>query len=136
MSALPLISELSDKGIRIRVDGPDLVLSPKKALTPNLVSRLKNEKPALIQSLKELRRKAGADWEEIAGHPDRLKAFTELLMIVKMRENGITPDHYTSETECKQCGPVPIFEGCPSMVAGCPWCFNRHRGLPIPKSIT
>ena len=137
MSALLIISELSDRGIRVRVDGPDLVLSPKKALTPNLVSRLKNEKPALIQSLEELRRKAGADWEEIAGHPDQLKTFTELLMIVKMRENGITPDHYTSKTECKRCGTVPIFEGCPPQVNGCPWCFNRIKGRPIPfiKSI-
>ena len=46
MSAVPIFSELSDKGLRVRVDGPDLILTPKKALTPNLASRIKKEKPA------------------------------------------------------------------------------------------
>ena len=134
MSALPLFSELADKGLRVRVDGPDLVLSPKKALTPKLASRIKKEKPALIRSLEEIKRKAGADWDEIANDPAQLKAFAELLMIVEMREKGITPDHYTSETECEGCGTVPIFEGCPSQVDGCPWCFNRIKGLPLPRT--
>ena len=132
MSALPILSELSDKGLRVRVDGPDLVLSPKKALTPNLASRIKKEKPVLIQSLEEIKRKAGSDWDEIANDPEQLRAFAELLMIGEMRERGIVPDHYTSETECKHCGPVPIFEDCPPQVDRCPWCFNRIKGLPMP----
>ena len=133
MSALPIFSELSDKGLRVRVDGPDLVLSPKKALTSKLASKIKKEKPALIRSLREIQQKAGADWDEIANDPARLKAFAELLMIGEMRERGIVPDHYTSETECKHCGPVPIFDGCPPQVDGCPWCFNRLQGLPMPN---
>ena len=28
--------------------------------------------------------------------------------------------------------PVPIFQGSPSKVDGCPWCFNRNAGLPMP----
>ncbi len=132
MSALPIFSELSDKGLRVRVDGPDLVLSPKKALTPNLASRIKKEKPVLIQSLEEIKRKAGSDWDEIADDPAQLKAFAELLMIGEMRERGIVPDHYTSTTTCNHCGPVPIWDGCPPEVLGCPWCFNRIKGLPIP----
>jgi len=133
MSALPIFSELSGKGIRVRVDGPDLVLSPKNALTSKLASKIKKEKPALIRSLQEIQRKAGADWEEIANDPAQLKAFAELLMIAKMRERGIVPDHYTATTECEHCGPVPIFEGLPEKIKGCPWCFNRIKGLPIPR---
>ncbi len=133
MSALAIITELSDKGLRVRVDGPDLVLSPKKALTPNLASRIKKEKPVLIQSLEEIKRKAGSDWDEIADDPAQLKAFAELLMIGEMRERGIVPDHYTSRTECKKCGTVPIWLGCPPQVNGCPWCFNRLQGLPMPS---
>ena len=133
MSALAIITELSDKGLRVRVDGPDLVLSPKKALTPNLASRIKKEKPVLIQSLEEIKRKAGSDWDEIADDPAQLKAFAELLMIGEMRERGIVPDHYTSITECKKCGTVPIWLGCPPQVNGCPWCFNRIKGLPMPN---
>ncbi len=136
MSALPIFSELSDKGLRVRVDGPDLVLSPKKALTPNLASRIKKEKPILIRSLEEIKRKAGPDWDEIANDPAQIKAFAELLMIGEMREKGIVPDHYTSETECKHCGPVPIWQGCPSEVNGCPWCLNRLKGLPVPNTRT
>ncbi len=133
MSALPIFSELSDRGLRVRVDGPDLVLSPKKALTPTLASRIKQEKPAMIRSLEEIKRKAGSDWDEIANDPVQIKAFAELLMIGEMREKGITPDHYTSETACKHCGPVPIWSGCPPKVNGCPWCLNRLQGLPIPN---
>ena len=133
MSALPIFSELSDKGLRVRVDGPDLVLSPKRALTPTLASRIKKEKPALIQSLEEIKRKAGSDWDEIANDPEQLKAFAELLMIAAMREQGIVPDHYTAMTECSGCGTVPIFEGVLEKVSGCPWCFNRLKGLPMPS---
>ena len=132
MSALPIFSELSDRDIRVRVDGSNLVLSPKKALSSNLVSRIKKEKPAVIKSLQEIKRKAGPDWDEIANDPAQLKTFAELLMIGEMRERGIIPDHYTATTECKRCGPVPIFEGCPPKINGCPWCFNRIKGLPMP----
>jgi len=52
MSALPIISECHDKGINIRVEGSEIVLSaPKGTLTPDLVARVKREKPALLVSL-------------------------------------------------------------------------------------
>ena len=132
MSALPIFSELSGKGIRVRVDGSDLVLSPKTALTSQLASRIKEEKPALIKRLQGIKRKAGPDWDEIANDPAQLTAFAELLMITEMRQWGICPDHYTSETECKHCGTVPIFEGCPRNANGCPGCLNRLKGRPLP----
>ncbi|MCH8867870.1 MAG: hypothetical protein IID58_13600 [Proteobacteria bacterium] len=135
MSALALFSEFSDRGITIRSDGPNVVVSPEKAITPDLVQRIKKEKPSLIRELEKLQREAGNDWDEIAADPAQLKAFAELLMIVEMREKGICPDHYTATTACKHCGPVPIWDGCPPKVNGCPWCMNRHRGLPIPKEV-
>ena len=120
MSALPILSELSVKGLRVRVDGPELVFSPKKALTPNLASRIKQEKPVLMRTLAKIKQKAGSDWDEIANDPEQLKAFAELLMIGEMREKGIVPDHYIAETKCEHCGTVPIWEGCPPQVNGCP----------------
>ena len=52
MSALPIISECHDKGIKIRIEGSEIVLSaPKGVLTPELISRVKKEKPALLASL-------------------------------------------------------------------------------------
>ena len=135
MSALPLLIEFSDKHIKVRVEGTEIALSaPKGALTPCLVSRIKEEKAALLVSLEKIREKAGEDWEKIVNDPAQLKSFADLLAISEMREGGIVPDHYTSETECKHCGPVPIYEGCPPQVDGCPWCFNRLKGLPIPRA--
>ena len=132
MSAQALLSELSDRGIRVRPNGQKINLSPKEALTPELIDRIKSEKPSLLRELERLRKEAGNDWDEIAADPAQLKAFAELLMIEDMREQGVAPDHYTATTTCKHCGTVPIWDGCPSEVQGCPWCLNRHRGLPIP----
>jgi len=134
MSALPLLIEFSDKHIKVRVDGAELaLLGPKGALTPCLVSRIKEEKAALLVSLEKIREKAGDDWEEVSDSPDQLKVFADMLAIEDMRRRGIAPDHYTSITRCRHCGPVPIWEGCSSRVLGCPWCLNRHKGLPIPR---
>ena len=133
MSALALISEFSELGIKVRPNGKDVTVSPKRALTPDLLKRIKQEKPALLRELERVRKEAGKDWDEIANDPMQLKAYFELLMISDMRSRGVIPNHYTSTTTCKHCGPVPIWEGCPPEVLGCPWCFNRHKGLPIPR---
>ncbi len=135
MSALPLLIEFWNKGIKVRVEGSELALTaPRGVLTPCLVSRVKNEKPALLVSLDKIREKAGDDWMEVSKDPAQLKAFADLVAISEMRERGIVPDHYSATTECRLCGPVPIFEGCPPEVGGCPWCFNRLKGLPIPRA--
>ena len=60
-------------------------------------------------------------------------AIMDAVSFVELRERGIAPDHYTSVTDCTHCGPVPIWQGCPPAVLGCPWCINRHENLPIPK---
>ena len=134
MSALPMIAELSNKGIRVGIDGDELTLrAPKGVLTPALVEKYRAQKSNLLRSLAEVREQAGDDWQEIAGDPDKLKAFTELVMINDMRQRGIVPDHYTAMTKCSGCGTVPIFEGVPERVSGCPWCFNRLKGLPMPS---
>ena len=134
MSAVATISEISKQGISTRIEGDELVVSaPKGTLTPEVIANLKSRKPELLRLLKELRERAGPDWAEVSGDPAKLKAFAELVMITDMREKGIVPDHYTAVTECRGCGAVPIFEGVPPQVNGCPWCFNRLMNLPIPR---
>ena len=54
-------------------------------------------------------------------------------MAAKEREAGRVPASYTSTTTCRECGQVYIFAGAPAGVDCCPWCFNRVRGLPIPR---
>ena len=133
MSALPLLIEFWDKGIKVRVDGSELTLTaPRGVITPSLVSRVKDEKPALLVSLDKIREKAGDDWMEVSKDPAQLKAFGDWVAVSDMRERGIVPDHYSATTECKRCGPVPIFAGCTPKINGCPWCFNRIKGLPMP----
>jgi len=64
--------------------------------------------------------------------PSEVPVVIEMLGIQDMRYRGIVPEHYTATTECNRCGPIPIFEGCPPQIDGCPWCFNRVKGLPMP----
>ena len=114
MSALPLLIEFSDKGIRVQVDGSKLALTaPKGAITPTLISKIKKQKPLLLVSLDKIREKAGDDWAEVSNDPEQLKAFADMLAIEEMRQQGVVPYHYTATAECKHCGPVPIWEGCP-----------------------
>ena len=137
MSALPLLIEFWNKGIKVRVEGSELALTaPRGVITPSLVSRVKDEKPALLVSLDKIREKAGDDWMEVSKDPAQLKAFGDWVAVSDMRERGIVPDHYSATTECKRCGPVPIFEGLLNKILGCPWCFNRIKGLPIPMRRT
>ncbi len=134
MSALPIIIEITDQGITARVEGDGVALSaPKGTLTPEVIAKLKSMKPALLRSLKKLQDRAEEDWDEISKSPEQLKAFAELIMIEDMRHRGVVPDHYTATINCKHCGPVPIFEGTWPESDGCPWCFNRLKGLPVPK---
>ena len=65
-----------------------------------------------------------------------LKALARAIQTRRMRERSEVPSHYTAVTVCAHCGPVPIFPGVAEQVQGCPWCFNRTKGLPIPKAPT
>ena len=80
-----------------------------------------------------LRVLAGPDWPEISADPLQLDAFRVAAETAKRIRFGIVPDHYTNATNCKHCGPVPIFPGCPPQVDGCPWCFADQSPPPIPE---
>ena len=46
-------------------------------------------------------------------------------------DQGKVPGHYTHPATCKHCGPIWLwFSGD---VLGCPWCWNRIAGRPIPR---
>ena len=135
MNALGIIGDLAGRGVRIRIDGSDIELfGSSDIVTADLLARLHMNKPALMRSLIEIQAEAGDDWQEISGDPEKLRAFVDMLTIAAMRERAEVPPHYTATTVCRHCGPVPIFPGLPDKVAGCPWCANRLRSLPIPKA--
>ena len=90
----------------------------------------KTDKRGSVSSVSEWSELLENKNDELEEH--EIPVVIEMVAIMEMREKGITPDHYTSTTTCKHCGPVPIWEGCPPKVNGCPWCLNRHKGLPMP----
>jgi len=79
--------------------------------------------------ISELRDLTGDDWPEIKNDPDALDSFAHAVSTRRMRESGRRPSHYTQVSICKHCGPVWLWEGAPEHVQGCPWCFNRLRGI-------
>ncbi len=102
--------------------------------TESAVESVDNWSENLRKCADELQREAGDDWGWVSADDATLIGFADSLAIVQIREQGRIPDNYTATTECKRCGTVPIFEGCPPEVDGCPWCFNRLKGLPIPRA--
>lgn len=71
------------------------------------------------------------DWRNGEIDIDTLAAFTRSLVQRREMDQGIVPDDYTERATCKQCGPVWLwFAG---EVLGCPWCWNRRAGRPIPR---
>ncbi len=85
-------------------------------------------------TLADMRQTAGLDWKEIKDDQGTLEALARSIQIRRMRERGETPPHYTATTVCDRCGQVPIFPGAGKRVKGCPWCFNRISGLPVPRA--
>lgn len=134
MTPLQILSEFSALEVQISIDGKDLLLMARSdRLSDSLVTTIAAAKPILMEELQELAELAGDDWCEILGSPDQLKVFYEMNQIVKMREKGIVPHHYTATTNCENCGIVPIWEGCGPQVIGCPWCLNRAAGRFVPR---
>ena len=133
MNALPLISAFSDRGITVIVTGDDLNLNaPKGALTPKLVSCLRQDKRDVILWLDRLRNELGEDWEEFSQDPAKLKAATDSLMTEISRRWGVSPDHYSAIVHCQTCNQdVPHFPVGDDTVRACVWCLN---GQSVPTS--
>ncbi len=100
-----------------------------------------SEKPKALTDKTDKRASVSyvSEWSELLENKNgdlteqEMPVAEEMVVITEMRHRGIVPDHYTATTNCKHCGPVPIFEGNWPESDGCPWCFNRLRGLPMPN---
>ena len=128
MSALPLLSELAGQGVCIRVDGHNLAVSQDK-LTDSLITKIQDNKPALIADLEKLRSIAGTDWQEIVSQPEQLRDLIHSFVTTEARERGEIPVHYTAVVYCQTCNQdVPHFPVGVDTVAACVWCLN---GKPV-----
>ena len=138
MSALPLLSELAGRGVHIRVDGHNLVVSQDK-MTGSLDTRIRENKPALIASLKQLRQYADGDdddWQEVVSHPDQLRAFIYSIVTSEARERGEIPPSYTATVHCQTCNQdVPHFPIDSDTVETCVWCMGGQAPPPLSTAI-
>lgn len=145
MSAL---AEVAAAGGKIWTEGDKLRYQiPKER--PDLLGIIRAEKPRLLPILQMVERACkGLDLDPLKlalslepsdlgtlgkDSTKQLRIYAEAVADRLARERGEIPAHYTAKTVCSGCGPVPIFRGAPEKVAGCPWCWNRIRGLPMPN---
>ncbi len=150
MNTAELLTEVQRRGIQLRAEGASLhYRAPKGTLTADLRAQLKAHKAELLTALEkptaeriaqdhgltlaDLKQSARLDWPEIQEDRATLEALARAIQIRRMRERGEIPPHYTEVTVCAHCGPIMIFPGVAESVEGCPWCFNRVAGLPVPR---
>lgn len=143
----------------MRQSGFDLRLLPGERLVvfpvppPDLVQRLREAKPELLRWLKLeqaatqacqglegyvtpgnlLSRLEPADLAELEACPDPLPFLASFAIACAwsdFRKEGVAPPAWNKVAECGRCGKVWLW--CSARVAGCPWCWNRKQGLPIP----
>jgi hypothetical protein len=149
-----LLTKLNSRCIVLRLDGAGLIATPRERVTKDLLKLISDHKAALVDYLSSsvaanddthhgdnraflgrLRTELGEDWDEISSDPAQLEAFARLFRTDECRRQGKRPAHYTATAICRGCGPVSIFEGTAGHVLGCPWCYNRVNGLPIPSPL-
>ena len=124
---------LTDKTAK-RVNSPGGLTdkTDKRASVSSVSDRSEGFETQVVED-NELRETLGDDWDEVSSNPAQLEAARFLVTEAKQVANGVIPERYTQITDCKYCGPVFVYEGYPQPANNCPWCFNRIKGLPIPK---
>ncbi len=146
MNTAALLNEVTRRGIKLRPDGDALCYTaPKDALTPDLLVELKTHKAELLAELSVSITLPDTPEDDILAEAQRIaanepnlsddeyQALIRSIQTRRMRERGEVPPHYTEITVCAHCGPIMIFPGVAESVEGCPWCFNRVAGLPVPR---
>lgn len=71
------------------------------------------------------------DWRNGDFGRSALRAFAKSLVQRREMKKGQVPAHYTEQATCEQCGHVYLWTH--GHFNGCPWCWNREAGLPIPR---
>lgn len=113
-------------------------------VAPDLLADLRANKVAVLRELErrtvhgvtftDLRREAGDDWDSMLEDWPLMQAFARAIAERRMRDRGLVPPSWRATVECAQCGPVPHWAERPPRLLGCPWCWNRLRGLPMPPA--
>lgn len=84
--------------------------------------------------VREVLHLAKGDCHLLASLPDAACiAYARALIAIADRRAGYVPQGWAQACTCDRCGPVWLWGDIPRHVLGCPWCFNRAAGLPIPR---
>jgi TubC N-terminal docking domain len=156
MTAIRLLAELHDAGIRLAVNGERIRAEPTRGTIPApLLQRIADHKPALrdlltspagdtLRTLLDLAIDEGLPAVILAGLSAKdLQACDELsrhtlaafLRALERRQRMAAklPAGWTRATECAGCGPVLLWSDAPHAVIACPWCRHRKAGRTIPR---
>jgi hypothetical protein len=71
------------------------------------------------------------EWRNGQIATNALSAFAQSLVDRRQMNEGRVPVHYTEHATCGRCGPIWFWIS--GEVSGCPWCWNRVAGRPIPR---
>lgn len=108
-------------------------------LSDDLAANLSGKvRPALLPgglTIDDLKAELGTDpdWEIIKGDLRLLFGYAESIYTTRQVRAGQIPDGWVGIFECAGCGPVFLEPGGKVQILACPWCFNREKGLPIPR---
>ena len=160
MSAVETLQAARAAGVRVSVEGTDLVIDADNAPPEVLLDALRRDKVEILVllsgstaendngrhdqaiylalhglTIEELQEVAGEDWPIVRDDPAVLESLAYSVANRRLRERGERPPHWTTSCICAGCGPVFLWPGSPERVLECPWCFNRAEDLPIPRPI-
>lgn len=74
-------------------------------------------------------------WQLAALDGAGMRAYARALSRSAEMDAGTIPADYTQAALCEGCGPVWLWEGAPSRVKGCPWCFRRKAGRAFARPL-
>lgn len=160
MSAVATLEAAQAVGVRVGMEGADLVIEADRAPPESLIDALRRDKTEILSllsesatgeegtgaetpnrpdlhglTLDEVQEAAGEDWPMVRDDPDVLEALALAIVNRRLRERGESPSHWTARCECVGCGLVFLWPGSPARVLGCTWCFNRAQERPIPRPV-
>jgi len=97
-----------------------------------------NQLPEGLEKIdtEKLRIFLGEDWDDYKDNPEALEGWSNLLAENHLIDQGEVPSSFTATTHCIACGDVFIPSSLVNggEVLGCPWCWNKAKGLPIPQA--
>lgn len=104
-------------------------------LFPGTEGVKKSNSISLKLDLEKLKMFLGKDWEDYKDNQEALVLLADMLFKKQLIEQGQVPSNFTAITCCSSCGyvyvPPALVNG--GKVLGCPWCWNRVKGLLIPR---